>query len=118
MRIPVSWLREYVDAPTDPAVLEPALVKVGLEVEALTDLRAASTRRLRDVGGVSAEARSATTQLGLLLHDDSALEAAASAYLGSLAARAEAIGAAGSETSIAPPPLTMYWIVRSPTRTL
>jgi phenylalanyl-tRNA synthetase beta chain len=40
MRIPVSWLREYVDAPTDPAVLEPALVRVGLEVEALTDLRA------------------------------------------------------------------------------
>ena len=22
MRVPVSWLREYVDAPTDPAVLE------------------------------------------------------------------------------------------------
>jgi phenylalanyl-tRNA synthetase beta chain len=39
MRVPVSWLREYVDAPTDPAVLEPALVRVGLEVEEITDLR-------------------------------------------------------------------------------
>jgi phenylalanyl-tRNA synthetase beta chain len=41
MRLPVSWLREYVDAPTDPAVLEPALVRVGLEVEQITDLREA-----------------------------------------------------------------------------
>jgi phenylalanyl-tRNA synthetase beta chain len=40
MRLPVSWLREYVDAPTDPAVLEPALVRVGLEVDRITDLRA------------------------------------------------------------------------------
>jgi phenylalanyl-tRNA synthetase beta chain len=40
MRVLVSWLREYVDAPTDPAVLEPALVRVGLEVEEITDLRA------------------------------------------------------------------------------
>lgn len=40
MRVPVSWLREYVNAPTDPAVLEPALVKVGLEVEEITDLAA------------------------------------------------------------------------------
>jgi phenylalanyl-tRNA synthetase beta chain len=39
MRVPVSWLREYVDAPTDPAVLEPAFVKVGLEVEQIVDLR-------------------------------------------------------------------------------
>ena len=31
MRVPVSWLREYVDAPADPAVLEPAFVRVGLE---------------------------------------------------------------------------------------
>ncbi|MPZ25490.1 MAG: phenylalanine--tRNA ligase subunit beta [Micromonosporaceae bacterium] len=43
MRVPVSWLREYVDAPTDPAVLEPALVKVGLEVEEITDLAATVT---------------------------------------------------------------------------
>ncbi|QSB16995.1 phenylalanine--tRNA ligase subunit beta [Natronosporangium hydrolyticum] len=40
MRVSVSWLREYVDAPTDPAVLEPALVRVGLEVEEIDDLRA------------------------------------------------------------------------------
>lgn len=40
MRVPVSWLREYVDAPADPAVLEPALVRVGLEVESIVDLRA------------------------------------------------------------------------------
>ncbi|MGH3682906.1 MAG: phenylalanine--tRNA ligase subunit beta, partial [Natronosporangium sp.] len=43
MRVPVSWLRDYVDAPTDPAVLEPALVKVGLEVEEITDLAATVT---------------------------------------------------------------------------
>jgi phenylalanyl-tRNA synthetase beta chain len=43
MRVPVSWLREYVDAPTDPAVLEPALVRVGLEVEEITDLAATVT---------------------------------------------------------------------------
>lgn len=41
MRVPVSWLREFVDAPVDPAVLEPALVRVGLEVEEIVDLRAA-----------------------------------------------------------------------------
>jgi phenylalanyl-tRNA synthetase beta chain len=41
VRIPVSWLREYVDAPTDPEVLERALVRVGLEVEEIIDLRAA-----------------------------------------------------------------------------
>ncbi|HET8682280.1 MAG TPA: phenylalanine--tRNA ligase subunit beta [Micromonosporaceae bacterium] len=40
MLVPVSWLREYVDAPADPAVLEPALVRVGLEVESIVDLRA------------------------------------------------------------------------------
>jgi phenylalanyl-tRNA synthetase beta chain len=39
MKIPVSWLREYVDAPLDPAALEAALVRVGLEVEGITDLR-------------------------------------------------------------------------------
>ncbi len=43
MRVPVSWLREYVDAPTDAAVLEEALVRVGLEVEEIVDLRATVT---------------------------------------------------------------------------
>ena len=40
MRVPLSWLREYVDAPADPAVLEPALVRMGLEVESIVDLAA------------------------------------------------------------------------------
>ncbi|NJC72780.1 phenylalanine--tRNA ligase subunit beta [Planosporangium thailandense] len=41
MRVPVSWLREYVDLPADLDVdeLEKAFVRVGLEVEALHDLR-------------------------------------------------------------------------------
>ncbi len=39
MKVPVSWLREYVDAPLDPVELEAALVRVGLEVEEITDLR-------------------------------------------------------------------------------
>jgi phenylalanyl-tRNA synthetase beta chain len=39
MKVPVSWLREYVDAPLDPVELETALVRVGLEVEEITDLR-------------------------------------------------------------------------------
>ena len=39
MRVPVSWLREYVDAPVDPSLLEPAFVRVGLEVESIVDLR-------------------------------------------------------------------------------
>jgi len=39
VRVPVSWLREFVDAPTDPAALESALVRVGLEVEEIFDLR-------------------------------------------------------------------------------
>ncbi|HEX6498129.1 MAG TPA: phenylalanine--tRNA ligase subunit beta [Micromonosporaceae bacterium] len=43
MRLPVSWLREYVDAPTDPAALEHALVRVGLEVEEIVDLRTTVT---------------------------------------------------------------------------
>jgi phenylalanyl-tRNA synthetase beta chain len=43
MRIPVSWLRDYVDAPTDPDVLEKALVRVGLEVEEIVDLLAIVT---------------------------------------------------------------------------
>ena len=46
MRVLVSWLREYVDAPTDPAVLEPALVRVGLEVEEITDLRSTVSGQL------------------------------------------------------------------------
>ncbi|MGE5828186.1 MAG: phenylalanine--tRNA ligase subunit beta, partial [Micromonosporaceae bacterium] len=40
MRVPVSWLREYVDVPPEPAAIEAALVRVGLEVEEITDLRA------------------------------------------------------------------------------
>jgi phenylalanyl-tRNA synthetase beta chain len=43
MRIPVSWLREFVDAPTDPDLLETALVRVGLEVDEITDLRRSVT---------------------------------------------------------------------------
>ncbi|MFS8479028.1 MAG: phenylalanine--tRNA ligase subunit beta [Micromonosporaceae bacterium] len=43
MRFPLSWVREYVDAPADPAVLERALVGVGLEVESIVDLRATVT---------------------------------------------------------------------------
>lgn len=43
MRVPVSWLREHVDAPADPAALEPALVRAGLEVEEITDLAATVT---------------------------------------------------------------------------
>ena len=40
MRVSVSWLRDYVDIATvDPVVLEKALVRVGLEVENVTDLR-------------------------------------------------------------------------------
>ena len=38
MRVSVSWLREYVDAPADPAVLEEALVRAGIEVEGVIDL--------------------------------------------------------------------------------
>jgi phenylalanyl-tRNA synthetase beta chain len=39
MRVPVSWLRDYTDVPADPAEIEAALVRVGLEVEEITDLR-------------------------------------------------------------------------------
>ena len=39
MKVPVSWLREYVDAPLDPDALETALVRVGLEVEEIVDMR-------------------------------------------------------------------------------
>ncbi|MEV4133703.1 phenylalanine--tRNA ligase subunit beta [Dactylosporangium sp. NPDC049742] len=39
MRVPLSWLREHVDLPADLTAdgLEKALVKVGLEVEEMTD---------------------------------------------------------------------------------
>ena len=40
MRVSVAWLREWVDAPADPAVLEEALVRVGIEVEEVVDLAA------------------------------------------------------------------------------
>ncbi|MGC9668619.1 phenylalanine--tRNA ligase subunit beta [Planosporangium sp. 12N6] len=41
MRVPLSWLREYVDLPADIDVdgLEKAFVRVGLEVEEIFDLR-------------------------------------------------------------------------------
>jgi len=38
MRVSLSWLRDYVDAPADPVVLEKALVRVGLEVEEMVVL--------------------------------------------------------------------------------
>ena len=45
MRVPVSWLREYVELPADLGLdgLEKALVRVGLEVEDIHDLRATVT---------------------------------------------------------------------------
>ena len=49
MRMPTSWLRDYVDASGDPTALadpdrlEKALVRVGLEVEEIVDLRATVT---------------------------------------------------------------------------
>ncbi|MGC4807388.1 phenylalanine--tRNA ligase subunit beta [Micromonospora sp. DT233] len=48
MRVSVSWLREYVDLPADlPAEdLEQALVDLGIEVDAVTDLRASVTGAL------------------------------------------------------------------------
>jgi phenylalanyl-tRNA synthetase beta chain len=39
VRIGVSWLREYVDVCAQPAALEQALVRMGLEVEEIVDLR-------------------------------------------------------------------------------
>lgn len=43
MRVGVCWLREYVDAPTEPDRLEAALVRMGLEVEEIVDLSASVT---------------------------------------------------------------------------
>ncbi|HEY2792834.1 MAG TPA: phenylalanine--tRNA ligase subunit beta, partial [Micromonosporaceae bacterium] len=46
MRVSLSWLRNYVDAPSDPSVLEKALVRIGLEVEEMIDLRTSVTGSL------------------------------------------------------------------------
>jgi phenylalanyl-tRNA synthetase beta chain len=43
MRVSVSWLREYVDVPVDVERLDAALVRMGLEVEEIVDLRATVT---------------------------------------------------------------------------
>ncbi|MEV0157096.1 phenylalanine--tRNA ligase subunit beta [Micromonospora sp. NPDC050686] len=45
MRVSVSWLREYVDLPTDLPTddLEQALVDLGIEVESIVDLRGTVT---------------------------------------------------------------------------
>jgi phenylalanyl-tRNA synthetase beta chain len=45
VRVPLSWLREYVDLPADLDLdgLEKAFVRVGLEVEEIHDLRAGVT---------------------------------------------------------------------------
>ncbi|GAA1819130.1 phenylalanine--tRNA ligase subunit beta [Planosporangium flavigriseum] len=45
MRVPLSWLREYVDLPADldADALEQAFVRVGLEVEEIQDLRTTVT---------------------------------------------------------------------------
>jgi phenylalanyl-tRNA synthetase beta chain len=40
MRVSVSWLREYVDVPADAEQVDAALVRMGLEVEEIVDLRA------------------------------------------------------------------------------
>jgi phenylalanyl-tRNA synthetase beta chain len=39
VRIPVSWLREYVDVPLDAALVDRTLTRLGLEVEEVVDLR-------------------------------------------------------------------------------
>ena len=38
MRIPVSWLREYVDVPADAGLVERTLTQLGIEVEEVVDL--------------------------------------------------------------------------------
>jgi phenylalanyl-tRNA synthetase beta chain len=35
MKLPVSWLREYVDAPEDPAQIGEALTQVGFALEGI-----------------------------------------------------------------------------------
>ncbi len=72
MRIPVSWLREYVEAPTDPQELEAALVRVGLEVEEITDLRRSVTgplvvgrvRQIEEVAGTRKPIRYCQVDVG------------------------------------------------------
>ncbi len=39
MRIPVSWLREYADLPTDAGLVAETLTRLGIEVESVADLR-------------------------------------------------------------------------------
>ncbi len=39
MRLPLSWLREYVDVPAEPDRVEAALTRLGIEVEDVVDLR-------------------------------------------------------------------------------
>jgi phenylalanyl-tRNA synthetase beta chain len=39
VRIPLSWLREYVDVPADAVLLEQTLTRLGVEVEDVVDLR-------------------------------------------------------------------------------
>jgi phenylalanyl-tRNA synthetase beta chain len=48
MRLPVSWLREYVELPADltPDALEQALIGLGIEVESVLDLRESVTGAL------------------------------------------------------------------------
>jgi phenylalanyl-tRNA synthetase beta chain len=43
MRVSVSWLREYVDVPADAEQVDAALVRMGLEVEEIVDLRTTVT---------------------------------------------------------------------------
>ena len=43
MRLPVSWLRSTWTRRSTPEALEAALVRVGLEVEEITDLRTSVT---------------------------------------------------------------------------
>jgi phenylalanyl-tRNA synthetase beta chain len=39
VRIPVSWLREYADLPTDAGLVAETLTRLGIEVESVADLR-------------------------------------------------------------------------------
>lgn len=72
MKVPVSWLREYVDVSPDPSELEPALVRVGLEVEEITDLRATVTgplvigrvRQIEELTGLKKPIRYCQVEVG------------------------------------------------------